>query len=117
MNSSYSILPPVNQVTSFRQPKVGDILVSEWGYDQVNADFYEVIAVTDKSVQLHQLQENETSTAAMFGRSIPFLKTYRGSPSFRRMFKQSGTEYRVRLNSYSSASPWDGQPVEVSHTH
>jgi hypothetical protein len=31
---------------------VGDILVSSWGYDQTNIDYYKVIAVTAKGVRM-----------------------------------------------------------------
>lgn len=116
MNTPFSILPPPPVVSS-RLPKVGDILVSCWGYDQTNADFYEVVAVTGKSVHLFRLEEKETPTHPMFGRSVPVLGSHRGV-SFRRLFRQTDDGYRVRLNSYySSAGLWDGQPVEVSHTH
>ena len=32
--------------------KQGDILVSSWGYEQTNVDFYEVVKVTAKTVTL-----------------------------------------------------------------
>lgn len=118
MNSSYSVLPPVAVVTAFRQPKVGDILVSTWGYEQTNADFYEVVGVTGKSVNIRQLEEKETSEPGnwMFGKSVPVRGVYRGTPS-RKLVKVSGTSYYVKINSYASAWLWDGQPVSVSHTH
>ena len=35
--------------------KVGDIFVNSWGYDQTNIDFYEVVAVTAKSIRLARI--------------------------------------------------------------
>lgn len=33
-------------------PKVGDVYVNTWGYDQTNVDAYQVVRVTDKSMWL-----------------------------------------------------------------
>lgn len=38
-----------------REPRVGDILVSSWGYDQTNVDYYQVIAVTKASVRIREI--------------------------------------------------------------
>lgn len=35
--------------------KVGDILHHSWGYDQTNADFYQVVAATTATVSLHKI--------------------------------------------------------------
>ena len=35
--------------------KKGDILVSSWGYEQTNIDFYKVVGVTPKSVKIVKL--------------------------------------------------------------
>jgi hypothetical protein len=38
-----------------RAPRVGDILVRTWGYDQTNVDFYQVLAVTARSVRIRPI--------------------------------------------------------------
>lgn len=35
--------------------KVGDVLRNSWGYDQTNVDFYEVIAVTSRTVTYRKI--------------------------------------------------------------
>lgn len=39
-----------------RNPKMGHIWRTHWGYDQTNVEFFEVVAVTAKSVNLRRLQ-------------------------------------------------------------
>ena len=36
--------------------KIGDILVMSWGYEQTNLDFFQVVAVTEKSVRLVEVK-------------------------------------------------------------
>ena len=117
MNSSYSILPPAKPVSTVK-PKVGDVLVSTWGYEQTNADFYKVTKVMGAQLELVSLGENEKSTpgsGGMFGTSTPDL-TRVGLPK-RKKFKTTDKGYYVKINSFASAFLWDGEPVNVSHTH
>lgn len=116
-------------------PKVGDILYSSWGYDQTNIDFYKVVKVSGFSVWIQELgkkiveitgwahervvptdsstyetrnfETNETET-----RTYPISRHKIQYPTW-----QTEKEYYVKLNSFSSASPWDGKPKDASHTH
>lgn len=38
--------------------KVGDILYSSWGYDQTNREFYQVVAVGNRSLKLREIGYN-----------------------------------------------------------
>lgn len=106
--------PEVSKVS----PKVGDILVSTWGYDQTNADFYKVLKVSKAMVTITRLESNEVSEKGnwMFGKATAMVNNERG-PVENRRFKSSADSYYIKINSYSSAHPWDGTPVAVSHTH
>ncbi|TBR80925.1 hypothetical protein DU472_04510 [Campylobacter novaezeelandiae] len=37
--------------------KVGDILYSNWGYEQTNVEFYQVVATTEKAIWLANIKE------------------------------------------------------------
>lgn len=39
------------------QPKVGDVLVSSWGYEQTNIDYYQVVSVTAKNVKIQKMSK------------------------------------------------------------
>ena len=83
---------------------VGDILVSMWGYDQTNVDFYEVTRlVGKKSVEIRRIGGEVTKTQWEGGSVVP-------APGYfllkkESMIKRVGEGNRLRLNTYSSASP------------
>jgi hypothetical protein len=94
-----------------RTPLVGDILVSSWGYEQTNIDFYRVTKVTKASVSVVLL--SSVSNRSDWGggtktpgtESIGSVKTHR----FNLRKTWDGKEsYSIKLNSYSYASLWDG---------
>ena len=117
MNTAYSIFPPSQAVASSRLPKIGDILVSCWGYEQTNASFYDVVGVTEKSVELCELNSKETATdGGMQGHAMPARESYYGD-KFRKLFRLTEGGYKVKINSYSTAHIWGGEPVYVSWTH
>jgi len=91
--------------------KVGTILVSMWGYDQTNIDFYEVIAVpSPKSVVIRQLHKTVLNPATRLRdgteKVMPVLGSYRGPP----MRKVPGSGGVVKIDSFSSAVEWEGEP-------
>lgn len=95
---------------SFQNPySVGDILYSEWGYDQTNVDFYKVLKVTGQTVTLVELETVIRGTRGTDDIVVP------GNPkgsSFQRKVKPSGY---VSISSYESASKWDGRPKEQTN--
>ena len=125
------------------EPKVGDILYSSWGYDQTNIEFFKVVRVSEFSVWIQEVGSkivevtgwahekvvpancptyqvrNWDNVEDAFGNVNNFItKTH---PISRHKIQyptwQTEKEYYVKLNSFSSASPWDGKPKEASHTH
>lgn len=111
--------------------KAGDIFVCSWGYDQTNVDFYKVISRTAKSVRVQPweiayedkngphdsvvagggpVMENDWSdvtpemdrwTAQQHVKQVP-------APIVTRRLKVWGSTPHFTVNSYSSASLWDG---------
>jgi len=85
---------------------VGDILYTSWGYDQTNVDFYEVIGTTAKSVVIREVGQKVAKSDAYAEYVVPVPGRYIGS----KMNKRVGNGGYVRIESYSSASKWDGKP-------
>jgi hypothetical protein len=89
----------------------GLILVSSWGYEQTNVDFYEVVEVIGKTMVRIEKIGSQSATDAGEGFSsmsdhvVPNLEARSGE--FRRCKVTSG---HIRLASYCSASLWDGRP-------
>jgi hypothetical protein len=85
--------------------KAGDVLVSSWGYDQTNIDFYEVVSVKAKSVKIMKIGSKCVEMNGPGGnRVIPDKGNYYGEA----MTKVVGAGGSVRIASYASAYPWDG---------
>ena len=90
----------------------GAIAVSSWGYEQTNVDFYEVTRVTASSVWLRPIaKESVENTEMMTSRVTPRPGVFTGS-EFRK--KRPEGDW-MRLDSFSSASLWDGKPARASH--
>lgn len=107
--------------------KVGDIFRCSWGYDQTNIDYYEVVAVHGKAVDVLEIGAMSEDTAWLQGNSVPapghyindrcrnehgeIVETPRKP---RRMIPQKGYngEPYLSINSFSSASRM--KPVEVA---
>jgi hypothetical protein len=86
--------------------KVGDILYSSWGYDQTNIDYYEVTKVMGKAIEIREIAYKVVSEGYAEVKVAPVPGKYMGPPK-RKLVNTRGA---VRLNSYSWAWKWDGQP-------
>ena len=87
---------------------IGDILYTSWGYDQTNVDFYQVVEVVGKcTVVIREIAHKTIEGSGGPSESVVAVKdSFIGEP----MTKRSNSTNSVRIASYSSASPWDGQP-------
>lgn len=92
--------------------KVGDILVSSWGYDQTNIDYYQVVRVVGAhSVEIRQLvNKSHGEDGFMTGLVSPVRDHFKDEP----MLKRCDAGNSVRIESYASASMWDGKPDRCS---
>lgn len=95
--------------------KTGDILVSKWGYDQTNVEFYLVLERTPKMVWLQEVgSKTVAANGFMSRRVVPDKSKAVGKPIFRkvqqtRWRKDSDNEEFVRLESYAHAYVWNGE--------
>lgn len=92
---------------------VGDILYTSWGYDQTNVEFYEVRAVRGAVVDLQEVQADrkEHAALAMQGTTTPKRGQYVGALL---KSKRPNSTNAVRIDSVSTARPWDGTPKSWS---
>lgn len=97
-------------------PKVGDILVSTYGYDACIANFAKVVAVTKASVKIEFLGTIEHPTGPMTWNSEPNVNSTGGTVSTRR-FKACGNSYSVKSTSFSNFYPWSGKPINCYNFH
>lgn len=92
--------------------KVGDILVSSWGYDQTNIDFYQVIrVVSPKSVEICAIEaKSGPEDGFMTAHCVANKDAFKGKA----MIKRANHTNSVRIASYAHASPWNGKAERYS---
>jgi len=92
---------------------VNDVLYSSWGYEQTNVDFYQVIKLVGKTMveiqEINQIREYESD---MSGSCSPRVGSFIDAEPLRKKVTTDGIS--VRLESYSRASKYDGQPKYFS---
>ncbi len=92
--------------------KVGGILYSSWGYDQTNVDFYEVTAVAGKAIAIRPIESRNVGSGGQGENKVIAVPGKFTGPAMKKIpSKGYAGGSSVRLNSYSSAYPWDGKPM------
>jgi hypothetical protein len=91
----------------------GDYLVSTWGYDQTNVDFYFVTKVSKGSAYIIPASQKVVEYGDMQGKVVPKEPNFNVTPVRRKIKKYSGGEY-ISLNTFSIARKWEGNPVFYS---
>lgn len=105
---------------------VGDILVSVWGYDQTNVDYYRVERRTKASVWIVRIGQRlvEGSEGFMSERVMPdptnvlpwdYDADYRPRMHLVKCPAWNDGRAVLHLTSYSSAHAWEGRPSYQSH--
>lgn len=118
--------------------KVGDIFRCLWGYDQTNIDYYEIVKVCGKAVEVLEIASQSQETGWLQGDSVPAPGKYvqeadykspeslahhertgcylMRTPAPRRMIPQRGyrnnSEPSLSIHSYASAYPH--KPTEIA---
>lgn len=99
----------------------GKILVSSWGYEQTNIDFYKIVSRTEKSVRIVKLSQTRTNDdpgAPMCEYVIPDNHVHPNAKVMAKRIKSSnGKENCVKINSFAYAYLWNGEPEFQSHWH
>lgn len=85
--------------------KVGDILVSSWGYDQTNVDFYQVTSVNGQKIIIQEIRSKIAHPSQGYDLMMPVPNAWYGAP----MNRMVGT-HGIKVNSVQYAYKWDGKP-------
>jgi len=96
---------------------IGDVLVSSWGYDQTNIDFYQVIGFTKsgKSVRLIAIESDHVETTGFMSERVRPLPgcPIDGAKSFTKRIN-ADRDY-IALTSYSYARKVDRDTYTATH--
>jgi len=90
--------------------KVGDILYNSWGYEQTNVDFYQVVGLTKKCVDLKRIgSQIVEETGHDQGNAAPIKDSFLNDEKVIRK-RVTSSEGRVSFE-FGGGSKWDGKPV------
>jgi len=98
---------------------VGDILVSSWGWEQTNVDFYKVVKSVGKcTVEVVRVASEEAydetfNSLAMQGKKRPVVNTALSQPQRLRVDMSNGTA-AITVGHRQFARPWNGKPMFYS---
>lgn len=82
---------------------VGDILVSSWGYDQTNVDFYQVVGLVGKcSLKLRKIRGYKQYEGNMIGHVVPQTDDFIGEEFTKRWLVD-----HAKITSFSYAYKWN----------
>ncbi len=91
--------------------QVGDVLMSSWGYDQTNVDYYQVTALVGKQMVEYRPIAAQTEQAGyMSGYCVPAPGNFKG-PAKRAKVCEYGQRDSIRIASYATASKLTPQTV------
>ena len=93
---------------------VGDILVSSWGYEQTNVDFYEITEARGKTVWLRRIAADSVDKGNMSGTVTPRPGDFLPRAEVLRRLAQPG---HVRIDRDRHAHRWEGRPEYFSSYH
>ncbi len=100
-----------------RGVEVGDVLVSSWGYDQTNIDYYQVTKLIGKTmVEIREIGCDTEQTGWEQGNSTPRLNKFIGEP-----MRKQAVNGSVKVRSFAWANRMepvariDGVPMFKAH--
>lgn len=95
--------------------KVGDIFHYSWGYEQTNADFYEVVAKKGVTVTLREIETKSAGagrSGSMSGVVVPIAGAFKGEP-IKKKLRFDGSSPSVSFE-FGWCGLWDGRPVHIT---
>lgn len=101
--------------------EIGDLIYCNWGYDQTNIDFYEVVSHTKSTITLRPVAvilapgyAPPTDGPAYSEPVVPAPGQFTGKPIRKRpRGRKGGGDFgsgSVKIFSFANGYPWDGKP-------
>ena len=112
-------LKKLAEIKQYKEPihniKIGDIFYNSWGYEQTNIDFYQVVAVTKKTISLRQVKGNSSDYNGhrMTGSIIAVKDDFINDITERKTPYLYNGKWRINFE-YGAGSQWDGEAMRYS---
>lgn len=111
------------QVKNKAGVKVGDIFVVDWGYDQTNIDYYQVIGITESGCYIRPIWAKSVPGKSQWGSEAlmpakddfkdrdydPFIKDPRKGAFKRTQVSKYNNEVYLNMSSFANAYKWNGK--------
>ena len=85
-------------------------MVSSWGYNQTNINFYEVVGILGSMITIREIDKKVVSVKNAETKVMPIAGRYTGTPMKKRPIPSYSGEYGVKISTYASAYLWNGEP-------
>ena len=92
--------------------KAGDVFCCSWGYDQTNIDYYQVVAVGNKTATFCKIAQLSESDGFLQGNCVPATNHFIGKP-FNKLIQKSSVESNAFIKIASYANAYKIEPVAV----
>lgn len=101
--------------------ETGQILVSSWGYDQTNIDFYQVV----KGAEIGKFAQIKSIPSKWYGGDgyggsylLPDIEAKNDTTKiFKKKVQSTGAEFYIALTNYCFAYLWNNKPKLASGSH
>jgi len=114
-----SYIKKLTDIKPYAEPKhdikVGDIFYNSWGYDQTNIDYYQVVAVTAKTISIRRIKAGTVDYDAhmMTGHSKAIKDAFKSDEVLKKTPYLMGGQWRVNFE-FGAGAKWDGSPMAFS---
>jgi len=99
--------------------KIGDIFVNEWGYDQTNVNFFQVVRKTKKTIVVRSIESiKDYNSQSMTGKAIPNRNKFIGEEIRKIPYEYTKTDHCLKgiyvSFEYGCGHLWNGKPCNYS---
>lgn len=103
--------------------KKGDIFYMSWGYDQTNADFFQVIKLVGKTmVEIRSICSKSVNDETTYSDVVPVKDSFQdndiwsnGKPMKKKVKDGYNGSPAIKIANYANAYLWDGKPCHETN--
>jgi hypothetical protein len=118
-NTCRTYIKKISNIRPYSEPKhdikPGDIVYNSWGYDQTNIDFYQVVAVTAKTISIREIKccSVDYNGHQMTGSTVAVKDSFCSDVVMKKTPYLFCGSWRINFE-YGAGGVWDGKPMAFS---
>lgn len=101
--------------TAHHTVEVGAIFVANWGWEQTNIDFYQVVHVTPRTVVVQPIQSSIVRQVGWAAEEVEPVPDSTFGPRLRRTVTDDPDAPFIGITSYKIAELWNGKPCVATY--